>query len=213
MPEKNLPMVRLCLGEDFETIQRRSSLRLLTKRTELLDMDLLGSDQPMVLEYQGAGCGFTLPPARSYSSVFLDGHAVNVAIAPHLAYLSKAEAFALAHHLTETFDRAGWKLTQERFTLEATQEKFSDPATESEFALEVFTRQCGRDALRLKIERHEKEGQKLPNRLTAVADCYVVTVNITNDAIYTQYDNENDRKRQGAVGERKIPVKVEPAAK
>ena len=215
MSDNTPPIVRLSLGEDFETVQRHSTLRLLMSRDYLLEADELGSASPVIFAYTRTGGAFTLPPALRLGCGFTDGHVVDVGVSPHLHFLSQTEALALAADLMRLVDKAGWKTAEERLTLDQAKQTFADPKTDAQRALELHSWRCQDDEMRLKLERYQKQGERLPSGDIADRDKFTVTLDIENPALLKRYSAENDHKRslkRYEPGEmRHIPVRVEPA--
>lgn len=213
--DKAPPTVRLTLGEDFETVQRHSTLRLLTTRDYLLETDELGSSSAVVFAYMRAGGAFTLPPALRLGCGFTDGHVVDVGVSPHLHFLSQAEAIALVAHLSQIIGKAGWKTDEERLTPDQANQAFADPKTDAQRTLELHSWRCQDDEMHLKMERYQKQGERLPSGDIADRDKFTVTLDIENPALLKRYSAENDQKRslkRYEPGEmRHIPVRVEPA--
>ena len=196
----------MTLGEDYATIQTHSTWNMLGRRDELTDIDLVGCSDPIILEYRQGEGHFTLPPALVFSASFLDAHAVNIVVSPHLDYLLPREVVVLVDEIVDMLGKAGWRQVRDYMTLDAAMKTFSETGTDDKI-LSISVWGFHGDELLIKIERHEIAA----NVEIKAQKFYVVTLKITNDIIYDYAFAENNRKGNGKTGERRVSARVQPA--
>lgn len=216
MAKEELPMIRLALGDDFATVQSRSTYEF--GRREISDTDLIATNTPLVFQYARPKCQFTLPPAL-FVGLGLDyAHVVFARVSPHLRYLTMDESLQLLDGLGDTLRRAEWRqVSREYASGEELRREFADPTADRQLVVGVGRWECEGDEIYITLERsRQREEQTVaPIRANAYAslllswggrqtvvpegneDLFTTTVKIDNEEILRHYSDKVTEKPGG----------------
>jgi hypothetical protein len=181
----DLPVIRMALGDEYETIRRKSTFSFPSR--SLTRIDVISTAEPVILEYTGPECRLILPPARSFAAAVNDSHAVSVTVSPQLAYVSTSDALDLVKAIQRLLGQGGWQLARRYLSPDNVRARFADAAQDSDITLRIEDWQCGGDEVYIELARHWRQGDSLPRLAQREHDLCVVTIKLENDAVRARY--------------------------
>ena len=153
--ENEVPVVRLTLGDSLPEVRRKST-HALPLRRELIEIDLIGVTDPVILEYARDGRTVRFPPGKFLALGITRGQITEVTASPHLESLPLEPALALAAELVARVDRAGWTRagTAVTATPERIRRELADPEMPDAYRANLAEWVAGDNRITVEVKRH-----------------------------------------------------------
>ncbi|MEO8126129.1 MAG: hypothetical protein ABJF23_16330 [Bryobacteraceae bacterium] len=169
-----LPAIRLTLGDDLETIQRQSTYRFPPR--QLSGTGVIAAGEPVIFEYARPGCGFRLPPARSFGASVDEAQAVSIIVSPQLRYIQLTDALGLIDYINRLLERSSWSLSKRYPTADQVPSRGKQYEA-NHLEIRVADWRCGDDELYIELARRRQREDGLNY------DLCLVSVKIVNERL------------------------------